>query len=430
MTVETTRPPYADLLMSEPTALARHPFASWKEQYKEPVQWFEEGKYWVITGHAAVTQVMRDTVNVTAREQMGEYSSRTVDKMIQQASEQMPGYEPLDAAAATKARQVLLWSDGPRHAVERSLVANVVKPRKIVEWVKPFPGIADELLKPLVGRGEVNFRDEFALPFAMRAIMSVLGFPFDEEETVTGWSHDFVKVFGAALPDEEIPQLARSRAEFGQFLDKLIEDRRQNPKPDLLSDVIAEYDRQNPDMSRIQLHTLVQEMFVGGNETAANTLVNAVKRFGQDKELWNKLKADYSLVPQFLEEFLRVEAPVQGAFRHAKETFTVADVEIAKGDMMYVVFGSANFDETVFPNPAELDLERKNAKRHMSFGFGVHNCVGQNIAREELRLVIVCLLDACSEIKLLHEGEDTAVNIPSMVLRSPERLRVELVPAS
>lgn len=175
-----------------------------------------------------------------------------------------------------------------------------------------------------------------------------------------------------------------------------------------------------------ELHTLIQVMFVGGNETAANTLTNIVARLARDEALWAEVKADRSLVPKLVDESLRFEAPAQGAFRQAKHDMDLGGVNIPAGSMIYAVFGSANFDRTLFTNPEEFDIHRDNIKRHLAFGFGTHNCIGQKIAREELAIAIDALLDVAGEVTLTHDDEDLADYMPSFVLYSPKRLRVRL----
>lgn len=228
-TTRAEQPQYAKLLGNDPVAL-RCPHLSWRGQAeKAPVEWFDEGQFFVVTRYDLVTEVMRDAENVSGLNAMGLKGAVAYDRMIQMASERAAGYAPLSDEEATEARQVLLWADAPRHTTHRAMVNAVVKPALIKEWVGPIRDIADRTLRPLVGKEEIDYRADVALPFAMDVIMLLMGFPPEDVEDCSRWSHDFVKIFGASDPESVVDELATSRAEFAGYLDRLLAARLDDP---------------------------------------------------------------------------------------------------------------------------------------------------------------------------------------------------------
>jgi cytochrome P450 len=202
------------------------------------------------------------------------------------------------------------------------------------------------------------------------------------------------------LTKERLADLLRSQAEFFSYFTARIDERRSNPLDDLLTDVVeARMDGTEPLTTHEMLGMLAQ-FLVAGNETTTKLLASAMLLLTRQPELMSRLRADHSLIPGFIEEALRLEAPVQGLFRMANIDTEVGGVPIPAGSSIWVLYASANRDDAEFEEPDRLDPSRANAKLHLAFGQGIHYCIGASLSRAEGRIAFEVLLDRFEDIAL------------------------------
>ena len=171
---------------------------------------------------------------------------------------------------------------------------------------------------------------------------------------------------------------------------------------------------------------LAEHIIVGGHETVTSALASGVMLLAQQPDVEAALRADPSLVRNFVEEVLRLESPSQGFFRYAVRAEELNGVAIPEGAMVHLRFGAANRDPAQFPNPDALDLRRPNAGSHMAFSQGEHHCIGAPLARLELQSAFSSLLQHFSKIQLVP-GESLE-HLPGLALRTLRTLWVDLEP--
>ncbi|MDO8278231.1 MAG: cytochrome P450, partial [Burkholderiaceae bacterium] len=203
------------------------------------------------------------------------------------------------------------------------------------------------------------------------------------------------------LTEEEIRKVAAIEREAQQYFAKVFEERRKNPQDDIMSQLLQSSGTSGEEPLTMQeLQSLMRHIVAAGFETTASALSSGMLRLIQNPDQMAKLRADRSLMPKFVEEVLRYDAPAQGHFRRALVDVEIGGVTIPKGSIVIPRFGAANHDASVFECPHAFNIERSNANRHFSFGFGTHFCLGSILARQEISSTFSILLDRLDDIEL------------------------------
>jgi cytochrome P450 len=328
--------------------------------------------------------------------------------------------------------EFLISMDAPAHTRERSLLMRLLTPKRLKENEAFMWRLADQQLDEFLGAGRCEFIKAYSQPFAMLVVADVLGVPEADHPALRkslGQEFEGPGQIGGGQADQEFNPLARLDSWFAAY----IEDRRREPRHDVLSDLaLAKYpDGSTPDVAAVvQIATL---LFAAGQETTARLLAAGLKYLCEYPELQDELRAHRERIPDFIEETLRIESPVKAHFRLARRATTVGGVDIAPGSPVMLLNGAANRDPRRFENPAEFRLERPNAKEHIAFGRGSHSCPGGPMARAEGRISIERILDRTRDIRLSeeHHGPPGARRFdyePIWVLRGLHELHIEFTP--
>ncbi|MDO3402760.1 cytochrome P450 [Mycolicibacterium neoaurum] len=375
-----------------------------------PVTFNEQLGGWVVTRHDDVLQVLRDTTSYSNRLASGPSS---VSGLAQRILENDALPERTRAAAARRIElsksRVLLFSDPPLHKRQRSLVNAGFTPRRVAalhDSVEELTGrLIDEF--PLVD-GVVDIVGHFSLPIPMTVIATLLGVPPELMGTFKDWSNAFTRGVGAlSLDDNTIIEIFDHVNAFYDYFTDEIAKRREAPVDDLLSDLTAaRLDGEEPLTLDEMLQMLVQ-FLVAGNETTTNLLSSAVWKLAEEPDLQRRLRANPAELPQFIEEVLRLEPPVQGIWRVAIENVEVGGVTIPADGLIYLVTGSANRDPSAFPQGDDIDLAA-GGSRHLTFGRGEHVCLGMNLAKLEAKIALGVLLQRTEDIALAEPDGDVA----------------------
>lgn len=316
----------------------------------------------------------------------------------------------------------LLTVDDPQHEIYRSelktffLANNVAKHRP---WTE---SLAEKLVSGLPTGESFDFVENFTRPLPLSVIMHVLGMPPEMQDLAFKWTVDNVTVF-SQLADKPtlIAAIAGQKDEYDWFVTAL-DERRENPRDDLLSLVAHATYEGRPLTIEEQLSHCTQ-FLVAGNETTTATLAEGMRQLCLNPEQQQMIRDDRSLIPNLVEESLRVASPTSNMWRLVKEDYTIGGTTIPEGSMVLLKYFSSNHDENMFDDPLEFDVARKNAKRHISFGFGTHVCIGQHLSKLEMIIGWEKLFDNSSNFKLGCAPEDLEY-MPSILLRGLENLPV------
>jgi cytochrome P450 len=288
----------------------------------------------------------------------------------------------------TREERSMLGLDPPDHDRLRRLVSKAFTPRAI-EGQRPLvQRLVDQALDRIEERGRTDLIADLAFPLPFQVISEMLGMPEGDMLQIRDWSNAMVKTIDPIISDDEVRAAADAAELMDAYLDEVIEWKRANPADDMLTDLIrAEEDGDR--LTHGELVTQVTLLFIAGHETTVNLIGNGTRALLRDRDQWDRLVADPSLIVHGIDELLRHDPPVQMSRR-----ITMADMEIdghhiAKGSFMACMLASANRDPAKWGDDADrLDLTRPNAGHHVSFGSGVHYCLGASLAKLEGQIAI------------------------------------------
>jgi cytochrome P450 len=294
----------------------------------------------------------------------------------------------------------MLNADAPDHTRLRALVNQAFTARIVDRLEGRITALAHDLLDRIRRRGHADLIAAFALPLPIRVIAELLGIPAQDWPRVRAWSNALVAP--SADPARAAHKLAKSgplMQDFSSYLRTLFAERRRRPKDDLITSLLAAGEAGDV-LSEDELFSMILLLVVVGHETTVNLIGNGALALLTHPGELARLRADPSLLPGAVEELLRFDSPVERApMRFAAEDIELHGVGIRQGDAVSVVLGSANCDPAVFAGPDTLDLGR-TPNRHLSFGLGVHYCLGAALARLEGRIAFAALLERLPELAL------------------------------
>jgi cytochrome P450 len=326
----------------------------------------------------------------------------------------------------------MVTMDPPEHTRERALVMRLLTPKRLKENEEFIWRLAGRQLDEFIDDGRCEFIRAYTQPFAMLVVADVLGVPEEDHERFRkgfGLQGTAGEIGAGGMGGSELNSLAWLDDWFGRY----IEDRRREPRQDVLTDLaLATYpDGTTPDVTAVVRTATF--LFAAGQETTARLLAAALRHLAEYPELQDELRERRDLIPDFIEETLRVESPVKTDFRLARRTTTVGGVDIKAGTPVMLLNGAANRDPRRFECPAEFRIDRPN-QAHIAFGRGVHSCPGGPLARVEARVSLERILDRMRDIRLSeeHHGPAGARRFryePTWVLRGLSELHIEFTPA-
>ena len=285
----------------------------------------------------------------------------------------------------------LINTDPPRHRQLRSLVSQAFTPRAVDALGPRIEAITGELLDQVAPAGSADLVEALAYPLPVIVIAELMGIPAGDRDRFKKWSDAVVQTAGPERVREDGPdaQGADHREMVGYFL-AMIEERRRDPGPDLISALLAaEIDGQQ--LTVPELIGFCALLLVAGNETTTNLIGNAVLAFSGTPGTTERLRAEPDLLPQAIEEVLRYRSPVHAMYRTAVADVELGGQRIPAGDSLVAWIGSANHDARHFERPEEFDVDRGHI-RHLAFGQGVHFCLGAPLARLEARIALQAVL--------------------------------------
>jgi cytochrome P450 len=321
----------------------------------------------------------------------------------------------------------MLTADPPVHTRYRKLVNLAFSMKKVDALEDRMRGIVTDLIDAMqvkAARGEaVDFVTDFAIPLPVAVIASEIGMQSSTDVTmVKRWSDAFADRLGQMIPRERELECAREVVDFQRHSKTLIDARRATPTDDLLSDLVhASVDGESP-LDDAEIMSVLQQLMVAGNETTTSTLAGGLLMLMENPAALQQVRADPSLIPNMVEEMLRLEAPTSGMWRVVKKDATVGGVEAKAGTMLMVRYAAANRDPAKFENPDAFQPDRKNARTHLSFGRGIHMCVGNMLSRKELAVAFQELLARLDNFALVPGAE--LVWKPNMLLRGLSNLPI------
>ena len=329
-------------------------------QKKDPVHWSRLIKCWIVSTHRDVDAVLRDYKRFAndvrnAKDQLAEEQLNEVHSM--------------------------LYLDPPDHTRLRSLVSQAFTRGAIEAMYPRIEQIVDDLLDQVNDGQPFDAMETLAYPLPIIVISEMLGVPPEDRERFREWSDDLAGSLEPGLSAEEFRLINQSLEALTNYFDGIIMERRAEPRDDLISALNAA-EEGGEKLTHQELLMTLTLLLVAGNETTKNLIGNGLYALLQHPEQLARLRLKPELIPSAVEELLRYDSPVQMDTRTALEDLAIGSKQIKKGQEVVLLIGSANRDADAFHDPDNLVIDREEYN-HMSFGRGIHHCLGAQLAQVE-----------------------------------------------
>jgi cytochrome P450 len=372
-----------------------------------PVFWLDSLRSFVVSRYDDVRRVMHDH-NTFSSEAMGALVSRPVE--CADAADVLDEYDRSDFPNS------IVGLDGAAHSRLRMIVNRGFTPKRIGVLEAEMRHTARTFVRPLVTAGSGDLQAGLAVPFPTTVIAQLLGVPIKRRDDFRRWSEWMVRGVFEPLDPLQQNEVANAGREMGEYLAAIIEERGDGRGDDLIS-VLLDAEPEGGALTPQELEVFVFTLLVAGSITTAYLIGRAAQLLAGDPALLASTRADRTRVPMLIEETLRYDTPVQLMFRTASSDVEIADMTIPSGATVIALLGSANRDPSMFNDPDRFDPVRGTTE-HLSFGRGVHFCLGAALARLEPRIALEELLVHAA---VLEPAGDAEV-VSSIVFRGPTTL--------
>ena len=291
----------------------------------------------------------------------------------------------------------------PDHTRLRKIFAEIFTKRFIDSLRPRIQEMTNELLALTEGRDSMDLVKELAQPLPSMVIMEILGLPPDDRVTLMKWSGAVVRAMGVAPTAEEHARGKEAALNFGEYFQKRLAELRKQPGTDVISKLISAQ-ASDPEFTDEEIIANTALLFAAGHETTVSLLGCGILALLRNPKQLSKLRSNPSLMGQAIDEFLRYEPPIQFFGRMAMEDLSLGGKEIKKGQTVFIVVGAVNRDPEQFPDPEKLDIERVR-NNHLTFGHGIHACIGQYLARTEGAISLGTVLQRFPALRLAATPE-------------------------
>jgi cytochrome P450 len=346
------------------------------------------GRYWSLTKYEDIKKVDADWKNFSSAQ--GIVLGLPIDAEL-----------PEGALGIT----TFIAQDPPEHDDQRRAVTPAVAPPKLAEMEQLIRERTSSILDSLPEDEEFDWVDTVSIELTTMMLATLFDFPFEDRRKLTRWSDI---TFAIPQPGGIIESEEQRRTELLECLEYftgLWEERLKNPGNDLVS-MLAHGD-DTKDISPMNYLGNLLLLIVGGNDTTRNSMSGSVYALNKFPKQYDKLIANPELIPKMVAELIRWQTPLAYMRRTANQDCDLGGKQIKQGDQILMWYASGNRDSDVFENADELDIERHNARQHLSFGFGIHRCMGNRLAELQLQILWEEILRRFEKIEVLAEPERT-----------------------
>jgi cytochrome P450 len=349
--------------------------------YKDPVT----GNF-VLTRYEDVRRAVLNNKTLSAKTGVIQTRVSSVSEEVDRIFRET-GWLPMDT---------LVTNDPPSHRSYRTLVDKAFTSEKVASLEPQIKGAVNELIDAFIDKPQVDFFAEFAMP--MIVFTEILGVTDRDIAKFKFWTDVSLETSNPVLDPQRELEIVPHVTELQRYLAQNVERVRAVPDESLLSALVhSRVDGKSLEMR--ELISVLWLLFLAGGETTANALAGGVKLMIDTPSLVEEIRTDSVKMNSFVEETLRIMAPATTMFRRATADMEIGGVAVPEGSIIETRFGAANLDPAVFPDPETVHLDRENTKAHLTFGAGIHVCIGNQLARTELRTAFQAIVDRIKNIR-------------------------------
>jgi cytochrome P450 len=386
-------------------AIQRRPNEFYRALRKEsPVHFDETLGMYLVSRYEDLDAVFRDPV--TYSQEKGYYSLMAhvyLDELKSLLRQDGGGWFP-DAVNV----------DPPRHGRVRALTQQAFTAHRMKSLEAQFEQLVDELIDRVIDKGEMDGLKDLALPMAIGFSTGQLNVSDLEQDVIRRWGAAYLAQFSLLQSREHMLKTARELCDLQNYLIALVNKRMKNPEEDMLSDLIrARIDDDNPKLSFEELVAMARAILINTHDSVSTALVNILFATATASDVANEFYAaadDDRRMGRLVEELLRLEPPVRAMSRMTTKAVELGGIMLPERAHLLLLFASGNDDEAVFQQPREFDVERKNLNRSMTFGAGVHLCLGISLARMQLRVAARKVAQRLKNLRLTVPAEEIQYN--------------------
>jgi cytochrome P450 len=372
---------------------------------------------WIVTRHADVMAVERDPKLFSSGDLNPILNDRAGDAFLREMN-----------AGSIRSLHSLTFMDPPEHGRNRAIAANAFLPGQIAELTDQIRAIARQAVDNfLCFDGQCDFVKDFALYYPLRVVMTQLGVPPEDEPRMLKLTQEF---FGVHDPEEQrveivgdpvaaAKQWSATIQDFYDYFNALRADRRARPRPDLLT-LVGNAKLDGDYVSDDVANGFYVALAVAGHDTTSSTTAGGMKALLDFPDQFALLRSDPALIPGFVDEAIRWTSPVKHFMRAATADTEVGGQAIRAGDRLFLSYPSANRDAAIFDHPDRFDITR-SPNRHLAFGFGPHICLGQHLAKLEMRILFEELLPHLAAIEAAGPARSGQTNFVGGLKSLPMR---------
>lgn len=358
-----------------------------------PVLWDARSRSWIVTGYNEVTAALRDDRR---------FSSDRIRPFIERKLSG-PDVNPRVRSAFDLLADWLVFNDKPRHLRLRKLINQAFMSEAMSKLTSRFTDLFDEVISQTPESGRIDILEDIALPFSASVISAMLGVPEHDRDRFGEWHRLFGPVVGASLEDpNKYDSLAEGVSQLAEYVRELIAVYRKDPQDNLLSALIKAHEA-NEALTESEIIATCTLVLFAGSETTANLIANAILALLRHPDQMAFLRSGKVAITDAVEEFLRYDGSGKAVTRVVREDNEALGVPMKAGQRVFLILAAANHDPAVFSQPDELRFDRSSERKHIAFGFGLHSCMGLQLARLEAAIAVPAILEKYSKIELAGE---------------------------
>jgi hypothetical protein len=388
------------------------PYAFWlRVRPAEPVFYSPELDYWVVTRYEDIKAIFSDPKTFSAS-----IAQNPIKPLAPQVAQMLQ-------TGGFRTKPVMSNADPPDHTRIRKFTWQAFTPKRIAQLEPDVRRLVTRFIEQIEAEGRADLVRQMFYDLPVLVLFIFLGMPEEDVARVKTWSRNRLMLTWGRLPDDQQMREANGLLEYWKYTEAYIQGLVDNPPDNYVGDLIRVNRQNESDLSIHEITNVVYGLLIAGHETTTSMSANAIVTLMRHREAWERLCADPALIPNAVEELLRFDSSVITWRRKAVRAVEVAGVPIPEGAKLLLALCSGNRDDTHFPEPERFDLDRENAKTHLSFGFGIHYCLGAPLARLELKVILEELTGRLPSLRLVP---DQAWEFPpNTSFRGPAHLWVE-----